>query len=139
MAELFKPYHARDNVKLATNDEAKWFHTKIAKMLYLLKRVRPECLTTVSFLTTRFLCCDVDDLVKLRRPLGYIFATREPGIVIKVGVHEDSDGSHGEVCMVFGKSSSIDVSSIVSPSQAPKQNLWPYQITLDAVYIYETF
>ena len=121
-SELF---NTRDNVQLATDDESKWLHTNVAKMLYLSKRVRPECLTAVSFLTTRVLCCDIDDLAKLRRLLGYLLATRERGIVIKVGeliqvkvyidaaygVHEDSGRSHGGVCVVLGESGPIDAKS----------------------------
>ena len=59
-------FNMRETIK-ATPDEAKWFHTNTAKMIYLAKRVRRECLTAVSFLMTRVLCCDVDDLTKLRR------------------------------------------------------------------------
>jgi hypothetical protein len=49
----------------------RWFHTHVAKLLYLAKRVRPEMLTAISFLTTRVQACDQDDLAKLRRALGY--------------------------------------------------------------------
>jgi len=36
-----------------TVEESAWFHSMTAKVLYLVKRVRPECLTAVAFLSTR--------------------------------------------------------------------------------------
>jgi hypothetical protein len=62
--------------------EKKWFHTYVAKMLYLAKRVRPECLAAVSFLSTRVQECDVDDMAKLIRLLGYIRGSSERGCAV---------------------------------------------------------
>jgi len=120
-AELFETRDAAT----ASVAEAKWFHTYVAKMLYIAKRVRPECLTAVSFLTTRVNCCDVDDLAKLRRLLGYLLATRERGITIRLGdkvrvavyidaaygVHTNSGRSHGGVCTVVGEAGPVDAKS----------------------------
>ena len=78
-------FDTRDDQVKATESEAERFHSYIAKMLYLLKRVRPECLTAVAFLSTRVTKCNQDDLAKLRRLLGYLRATRERGIVLRVG------------------------------------------------------
>ena len=111
-ATLFDVRHADK----ASEEESKWFHTYVAKVLYLAKRVRPECLTAVAFLTTRVLVCDVDDLAKLRRLLGYIRGTRERGVVLKIGdtltvnafidaaygVHADSGKSHTGCAIVLG-------------------------------------
>jgi hypothetical protein len=108
-------FDVRDALK-ATEDEAKWFHTHVAKILYLAKRVRPECLTAVAFLSTRVAAPDIDDLAKLRRLLGYIRLTRTRGIVLKVGpsmtvkayidaaygVHQDSGKSHTGCAVVLG-------------------------------------
>jgi predicted lactoylglutathione lyase len=108
-------FDVRDAPK-ATEDEAKWFHTHVAKILYLAKRVRPECLTAVAFLSTRVAAPDIDDLAKLRRLLGYIRLTRTRGIVLKVGpsmtvkayidaaygVHQDSGKSHTGCAVVLG-------------------------------------
>ena len=71
----------------ATTEENKWFHSVTAKVLYLAKRVRPECLTAVAFLSTRVNECDQDDLSKLKRLLGYLKGTRERGIVLRIGEH----------------------------------------------------
>src|SRR3990170_4711170 len=45
-------FDVRDTPKLGV-EESKYFHTQVAKLLYLAKRVRPECLTAVAFLSTR--------------------------------------------------------------------------------------
>ena len=108
-------FDVRDSPK-ATEEEVKWFHTNVAKVLYLSKRVRPECLTAVAFLTTRVNLCDCDDLAKLTRLLGYIRHTRSRGIVLKIGdtmtvkayidaaygVHQDTGKSHTGCAIVLG-------------------------------------
>lgn len=43
------------------------FHSDVAKLLFLSKRVRPDIQTAVSFLTTRVQKPDVDD----KRKLGF--------------------------------------------------------------------
>ena len=77
-------FDVRDALK-ASDADAKWFHTYVAKILYLAKRVRPECLTAVTFLSTRVVAPDIDDLAKLRRLLSYIRLTSTRGIVLRVG------------------------------------------------------
>ena len=108
-------FDVRDSPR-ATEQGAKWFHTYVAKVLYLAKRVRPECLTAVAFLTTRVNVCDQDDLAKLKRLLGYIRFTRDRGITLRVGdrmdvkayidaayrVHQDSGKSHTGCAIVLG-------------------------------------
>ena len=100
----------------ATTEENKWFHSVTAKVLYLAKRVRPECLTAVAFLSTRVNECDQDDLSKLKRLLGYLKGTRERGIVLRIGehmrvrayidaaygVHQESGKSHTGCSIVLG-------------------------------------
>ena len=44
-------FDTRDDQVKATESEAEWFHSYVTKMLYLSKRVRPECLTAVAFLS----------------------------------------------------------------------------------------
>ncbi len=103
-----------------------WFHTHVAKLLYLAKRVRPEMLTAVSFLTTRVQACDQDDLSKLRRALGYLLGTRYRGIVLRVGesmdvrafidasygVHTASGKSHTGCAIAVGYSGPVYTKSI---------------------------
>lgn len=113
-------FDIRDAPKVPES-EAKWFHTHVAKILYLAKRVRPECLTAVAFLSTRVASPDIDDMAKLRRLLGYIRHTRTRGIVLKVGpsmvvkvyidaaygVHQDTGKSHTGCAVVLGEAGPI--------------------------------
>ena len=46
---------------------SKIFHTNTAKLLYLVKRARPDIKTSVSFLMRRVSKSKNEDLVKLRR------------------------------------------------------------------------
>jgi hypothetical protein len=57
------------------HNTADFFHTNVAKPLFLSKRVRPDIHTAVSFLTTRVKSPDVDDLAKLRRIMRYLRGT----------------------------------------------------------------
>jgi hypothetical protein len=59
------------------------FHSCAAKLLYLAKRVRPDILTAVSFLTTRVNEATVQDRDKLNRVLRYLNATSEMGMVLE--------------------------------------------------------
>jgi len=109
-----------DQVK-ASEEQRKTFHTLVAKMLYLAKRVRPECLTAVAFLSTRVQACDLDDMAKLKRLLGYVKGTATRGIVLRVGekmtvkayidaaygVHTDSGKSHTGCAIVLGDAGAL--------------------------------
>jgi hypothetical protein len=48
------------------------FHTGVAKLLYLAKRVRPDILTAVAFLTTRVNNSTMNDWKKFTRVLHYV-------------------------------------------------------------------
>ena len=113
-------FDVRDAPKLSAA-EAKRFHSNVAKILYLAKGVRPECLAAVGFLSTRIHCCDMDDAAKLDRLLGYIAATRERGITLRIGekmavrafidaaygVHSDSGKSHTGCSIVLGQAGPV--------------------------------
>jgi hypothetical protein len=104
-----------DATKLGVEDAA-YFHSHTAKLLYLGKRARPELLTAVSFLATRVKDSDVDDMAKLKRALGYVRKTKERGITLRVGgdmtvgalidaaygVHTSSGKSHSGSMIVLG-------------------------------------
>ena len=118
-------FDVRDDQAKASKEDAEWFHSYVAKMLWLSKRVRPECLTAVSFLSTRVNNCDEDDLRKLRRLLGYLRATRERGVVLRIGdeigvkayidaaygVHSSSGKSHTGCAIVVGEAGPVDTKS----------------------------
>ena len=93
----------------------------MAKILYIAKRVRPECLTAVSLLITRVHDCDIDDMAKLKRLLGYLLGTRDRGIVLRIGehmtvrafidaaygVHTSSRKSHTGCAIVLGNAGAL--------------------------------
>ena len=104
-------FDTRDATKLSVED-TKWFHSGVAKLLYLSKRVRPDIILSVSFLTTRVQSPDVDDMKKLVRVFQYLNGTRELGICLTPG-HELSafiDASYG--IHADGKSHSAMVISL---------------------------
>ena len=63
-----------------------WFHTFTAKILYLAKRVKPECLTTVAYLATRVKKADEDDVGKLRRLIRYLRSSSGRGLRLRPGL-----------------------------------------------------
>jgi hypothetical protein len=117
-------FDVRDVLK-ATTAESQWFHTHVAKFLYLAKRTRPECLTAVAFLCTRVTSCDRDDIAKLSRLLGYLRHTRDRGIVLRIGgdvtvrayvdaaysAHKETGRSHTGCAVVVGSAGPVYVTS----------------------------
>jgi hypothetical protein len=94
---------------LLTADEKEWFHSQVARILYLAKRVRGELLLIVSFLATRVNHPDQDDRKKLIRMLRYINGTRhDPGSPIAAYidasyvVHSDYRSHTGMIITVGG-------------------------------------
>jgi len=85
------------------------FHSAVAKVLYLAKRVRPDVLLPCIFLAGRVQVATEQDLSKLQRLINYIFATSEMGICLEAGdpisilayvdtaygVHHDGKGHTG--------------------------------------------
>jgi len=59
------------------------FHSRVYKLLYLAKRVRPDLHTAITFLSTRIQCSTVEDWNKLIRVLKYLNATQHLGIVLE--------------------------------------------------------
>ena len=62
---------------------AKKFHSRVAKLLYLALRVRPDILVAVSFLSTWVTKSTQDDWEKLERVLMYLNLTADLGIVLR--------------------------------------------------------
>jgi len=52
------------------------FHSRVAKLLYLAKRTRPDILLPINFLCTRVLKPTVQDWKKLLRVYRYLFGTK---------------------------------------------------------------
>ena len=65
----------------------------------LAKRVRPDILLAVSFLTTRVQSPDLDDAHKLQRLLKYINGSQTLGVILRaespLKIHAYIDASYG--------------------------------------------
>ena len=118
-------FETRDTVAKLGPEQRDYFRSYTAKLLYVGKRVKPEMLTAISFLTTRANSPDTDDLAKLLRALGYLLYTRDRGIVLCIGdtmtvggfidaaygVHTSSGKSHSGCAMVLGNAGPVHVKS----------------------------
>jgi len=75
------------------------FHSMVAKLLYMAKRVRPDILLAISFLTTRVSSPNEQDLNKLTRVVHYLNDTKDLGLTLEVKDHIKVlayiDASHG--------------------------------------------
>ena len=84
------------------------FHTMVAKLLYLAKRVRPDILTAITFLCTRVRHSTKEDMKKLNRVMGYLSTTKEKGLILacrgEMRVAQHIDAAFG--CHFDGKSHS---------------------------------
>jgi hypothetical protein len=117
-------FDTRDAPKLEP-ERRDFYRSYVAKLLYVAKRVRPEMMAAVAFLSTRAQEPDEDDLGKLQRALGYLLGTRERGIVLKIGeymevnayidaaygIHSASGKSHSGCAIVLGLSGPVHVKS----------------------------
>ena len=97
-------------------DEAEAFHTCVAKLLYLCKRVRSDVSTAIAFLTSRVQKPTVEDQKKLYRVIQYLRATRDLRLTIDMsesmeitafidasfGVHLDMK-SHTGIAIILGQ------------------------------------
>ncbi len=63
-----------DSAKLPGKQKAA-FHNVVAKALYVAKQARPDIAVSIAFLTTRVHCPDVQDWVKLRHFIEYLWST----------------------------------------------------------------
>jgi hypothetical protein len=68
-----------------SKDEAKWFHTVVAKVFYLARINRADLLCACSFLLRKVTCSTVSDMKKLKRLLAYLNGTRNMGVVLVAG------------------------------------------------------
>ena len=104
------------NLPAVSEERRAKFHSLVAKILYLAKRTKPECLTAISFLASRVTRCTEDDEEKLERLVRYIRHSQRRGIVLApgnmgimvrmfvdaaYGVHQDRT-SHTGSCVVIG-------------------------------------
>ena len=131
-------------------------HSMVARLLYLAKKVRPDILLPVIFLTTRVQVATQQDKSKLHRILQYLSGTRTLGITFQFdggptdtvpcymdasyGVHMDGKSHSGGVILFGGgpvyvnsrKQKIVTRSSweaeIVAASDGGTQVLWTVQL-----------
>jgi hypothetical protein len=70
---------------IVSSEDRQYFHSEVAKLLYLGKRTHPEILTAIAFLATRINVVDKDDMSKLARVHGYIRTVKDRGIRLHIG------------------------------------------------------
>ena len=78
-------FEIRPDAVMVTEGVRVWFHRVTAQLVYLSKRVKPECLTAVAYLATRVTRCSEDDVDKLHRLVRYIRWSRDTGLVFRPG------------------------------------------------------
>ena len=120
------------DVPAVSEDRRAKFHSLVAKILYLAKRTKPECLTAISFLATRVTKCTTDDEEKLQRLVRYIRHSGSRGIVLSpgkigivismfvdaaYGVHQDRT-SHTGSCVVIGDRGAVHCKSAKQSSMS---------------------
>ncbi|MDA3875508.1 MAG: reverse transcriptase domain-containing protein [Halothiobacillus sp.] len=120
-AHLFR---VNTNSKRLDDDTAEVFHHLTAKLLYLCKRVRPDLMTAVAFLTTRVSQPDQDDYQKLARCIKYL--RQFPHLPLTLEAHDDGKlewwidasfavhpnmRSHTGGAMTLGRGSPISIST----------------------------
>mgnify|MGYP000305707936 CR=1 FL=1 len=66
-----------DQQTKVTEKQAQFFHTCVAKTLFLCKRARPDLQTAVAFLCTCVTSCNEDDYKKLKQMLQFLRATKD--------------------------------------------------------------
>jgi hypothetical protein len=92
-------YEVKKNDMQLDSDEKEKFHSKVAQLLYLAKRTRPDVLGAVSYLTTRVANPTKSDQLKLMRVLKYLNGTRTLGIQLSIDdintLEAYVDASHG--------------------------------------------
>jgi hypothetical protein len=74
---------ANDEVQELQESDRVFFHSTVAKLLYLSKRARPDILTVVTYLCTRVQNATVEDERKLARVLGYLKGTVSRALLLR--------------------------------------------------------
>ena len=66
-----------------SKDRGEFYHSTVAKLLYLAKRVRPDILLAISYLTKRVQCPNELDYKKLCKVVRYLRGSRDLGITLE--------------------------------------------------------
>jgi histone deacetylase 1/2 len=85
--------------KQLSEEDKEYYHSVVAKLLYLAKRVRPDLLVSVSFLSKRVKSPNIGDFGKLERVIKYLRGTKQLGIILEahkiLGIFAYVDASYG--------------------------------------------
>ena len=100
-AELF---HIDPESPRLDKEAAEKFHSEVASISYVVKRIKPECLTVTSFLLTRVHFSTEQDWQKLQRLLNYLAGTQDIPLTLEmddgpieiVANIDSSHASHGD-------------------------------------------
>ena len=141
------------DLAIACKEEQDWFHQFVAKILYVAKRTKPECLITVAYLATRVGKVNEEDMGKLRRLIRYMRGTLDRGICLRpgpmgasvrnfvdaaYGVHPDGK-SHTGTCVMIGEAGPVHVrsnkQSIVTKSSTEAELVGTSDSCNEAFYI----
>mmetsp|Transcript_59891 Transcript_59891/g.147173 ORF Transcript_59891/g.147173 Transcript_59891/m.147173 type:complete len:332 (-) Transcript_59891:884-1879(-) len=106
-----------------------FFHTLVAKLLFLTQRGRPDIQLAISYLCTRVSCADEDDMKKLRRVICYLRSTVELVLTLQAD-HlnvfkwwvDASFAVHGDYRGHTGATATLGKGSIMSMSSKQKIN-----------------
>ena len=95
--------------------DKKWFHSTVARLMYLTKRVRPDLSFCTNFLSSRVQYSTVRDMRKLVKVLEYLNETRDLGLTLgaedpyRLTLYVDASyaahidgGSHGGILVSMG-------------------------------------
>ena len=137
-----------------------FFHSTVARLLYLAKRTRPDLLLSISYLAKRVQQPNQDDLLKLERVVKYLRGTEKMGIILEAdkilnivayidashAVHDNHRSHSGTIITlgkgpIYQKSSSQKIntkssteSEIVALSDNSSQVIWTRNFLLSQGY-----
>ena len=130
-----------------------YFRSMVARLLYVSKRVRPELLTAVAFLTTRVVDSTEQDMNKLTRITNYMQSAPNRGVVIEFGdnpvthsyidaafaLHERDRKSHSGGAIMVGIGGPLYVTStkqsIVTKSSTEAELVAASDIASEAIHV----
>ena len=75
-------FNVRDTIEKLNTDKAEFFHTMVAKGLFVCKRARPDIQLPIAFLSTRVKEPDIDDWKKLTRMMKYLNKTKDLVLIL---------------------------------------------------------
>jgi hypothetical protein len=110
-------------------DESKIFHQVVAKVLWAATRVRPDLLTTLSYLTCQVKAPDQDDMKKLIRMITYIRNTINLPLILGMKGSKEmkwwidaSFGTRYQLRSQTGATLSLGIGSLYSMARKQKLN-----------------